>query len=89
MMGEKPTIGQRVMFFQIAASGYLISTVSYRLPIILFPLTLIIHNVGFLIAVDTFLSVVFSGIVAGLVGDALAVYLLTEHERDGIRLQRP
>ncbi len=82
VLGEKPTVGQKIMFFQISLIAYFFSTLAYRFPVVLSPLTLFVRNVDQITIASIFLSVAFAGMVAALVGDAVAVYLLTGSVHD-------
>ncbi len=80
VLGEKTTYGQKVVYFQIALLGYLASTVAYHFPTVLKPLDLLAPmNVKPPLFISALLSVTFAGMLAILVGDAIAVYLLTQH----------
>lgn len=90
VLGDKATYGQKVVYFQIALLGYFASSVAYLFPIVLQPLDLLAPmNAEPLRLVSALLSVTFAGILAVLVGDAIAVYLLTEHPAYGKIKQAP
>lgn len=88
VLGEKASYGQKVVYFQIALLVYLASSVAYHFPIVLQPLNLLAPmDAEQQLFISALLSVTFAGILAVLVGDAIAVYLLTEHSAQDKRVE--
>ena len=80
VLGEKATYGQKVVYFQIALLVYIASSVAYHFPIVLQPLDVLAPmSEQSALIISALLSVTFAGMLAILIGDAIAVYLLTEH----------
>ncbi|OLD05618.1 MAG: hypothetical protein AUJ07_01240 [Crenarchaeota archaeon 13_1_40CM_3_53_5] len=85
VLGEKTTYGQKVVYFQIVLLGYLASSVAYHFPAVLQTLDLLaLTTIQQKLSISALLSVTFAGILAVLVGDAISIYLLTEHPRSKI-----
>ena len=80
VLGEKATYGQKVVYFQIALLGYLASAIAYTFPIVLLPLSILAPvNAALPSLITAILAVTFAGMLSVLAGDALAVYLLSDH----------